>query len=122
MHCSSIVSFAPRLSKIGYNCKKNVNTLKYLKYFPLNSDFLLQFQNLFYSESKLSNSKREGSDGIIYRRIPASGLIEDRLKYIRRKNEVKCRVQPPNVESCQVLGRHIMHDNYLKFREKLLIL
>ncbi|XP_035712678.1 uncharacterized protein LOC118437615 [Folsomia candida] len=65
----------------------------------------LDIINLFYSESKLSNSKREGSDGIIYRRIPASGLIEDRLKYIRRKNEVKCRVQPPNVESCQTKRR-----------------
>lgn len=67
-------------------------------------NFVVLIHHLFYSESKLSNSKRDGSDGNIYKRIPASGLIEDRLKYIRRKHEVKSRSKSLHVESSEVLG------------------
>ena len=49
---------------------------------------------MFYNESKsikIVGSQLGADTTDLYKRIPASGLIEDRLKYARRKNKIKTR-------------------------------
>ncbi|XP_035701856.1 uncharacterized protein LOC118433733 [Folsomia candida] len=57
-------------------------------------------KSLFYSDAKSIETEKVDVRGkIIYKNIPATGLIEDRLKYVRNKNRISIRKQPRVPES-----------------------
>lgn len=57
-------------------------------------------QSLFYSDAKSIDTEEMDQKGrIIYKNIPATGLIEDRLKYLRNKNCISIRKKPRVLDS-----------------------
>ncbi|XP_035715982.1 uncharacterized protein LOC118439064 [Folsomia candida] len=60
----------------------------------------IDIKSLFYSDAKSIDTEEMDQKGrIIYKNIPATGLIEDRLKYLRNKNCISIRKKPRVLDS-----------------------
>ncbi|OXA42337.1 uncharacterized protein LOC118438814 isoform X2 [Folsomia candida] len=60
----------------------------------------IDIKSLFYCDAKSIDTEEMDQKGrIIYKNIPATGLIEDRLKYLRNKNCISIRKKPRVLDS-----------------------